>query len=163
MSSRSHQFMLSCHARVRVIRSFGVLTGLEGGYKHYQNFYSSNSLALNKHQHNEEKEKRRHMSHKFSLTPSSEFVWSGSTHGSQQTLLGTLRASMVQLESRIPAPFLHPSWPSHRSRWIKMVNACRTPDDFGSALAMFEACVKPVVFNQVWNEALGWWFHNILS
>jgi len=129
--------------------------GLDGAYRQYQNQYACNSLALNKHQHNEEREKRRHMSHKFSLSPASDFVWSGLTYGLQQTLINTLRASILLLETRIPAPFYHQNWPLHRTRWIKMVNACRLPDDFGGVLTMFEASVKPVVFNQVWHEALG--------
>ena len=50
--------------------------GQEGNYKLYKNQYTTNSLALNKHQHNEERDRKRYLSHKFSLTPASEFkVW----------------------------------------------------------------------------------------
>jgi len=135
------------------------LTGMEGTYKHYQNLYRTCPLALNKNQHADDRDKRRHLSHKFSLTPASEFTWNGSTFGTQQLILSTLRASILQLESNIPTPLLHPNWTLHRARWTKLVNGCSQPCEFGAALAMFEAAVKPVVFNQVWHEALGITLH----
>lgn len=129
--------------------------GAEGSFRLYENQYSTNSLALNKNQHNEERERKRHLSHKFSLTPVSEFSWSGVTLGSSSVLLGTLRQNILQLESNIPGPFLHPNWPQHRARWTKLVNAALRPEEFANVLAMLESSLKPVVFNQVWHEALG--------
>jgi len=131
------------------------LSGMDGNYKHYQNLYRTNALALNKNQHADERDKRRHLSHKFSLTPASEFTWNGSTFGAQALILSTLRASVLQLESSIPTPLLHPNWTLHRARWLKLVNACSSPREFGAALAAFEVAAKPVIFNQVWHEALG--------
>jgi len=131
------------------------LSGMDGNYKHYQNLYRTNALALNKNQHADERDKRRHLSHKFSLTPASEFTWNGSTFGAQALILSTLRASVLQLESSIPTPLLHPNWTLHRARWMKLVNACSSPREFGAALAAFEVAAKPVIFNQVWHEALG--------
>ena len=58
-------------------------TGQECSYKDYVNQYSSNNLALNKHQHNEDRDRRRYLSHKFSLTPASEFKWSGTIFGNR--------------------------------------------------------------------------------
>lgn len=57
--------------------------GQEGKYRVYHNQYSTNVLALNKHQHREDHDKRRHLSHKFSLTTASEFKWNGSIYGSR--------------------------------------------------------------------------------
>ena len=128
---------------------------MEGNYKLFTNQYSSNPLALNKHQHNEERDKRRYLSHKFSLTPLSEFKWNGTTHGNRGLTVSTLRLSIVQLESVIPTPFLPPSWPIHRQNWMKAVHMCNKPEDFALALTIFEACLKPVVFNHVWHESLG--------
>jgi len=121
----------------------------------YQNQYSTNPLALSKNQHNEEREKKRHLSHKFSLTPLSEFTWNGATFGSSSVLLGTLRQSILQLETNFPAPVLHPNWPQHRARWTKLANAAVRPEDFANVLGMLESSMKPVLFNQVWHEALG--------
>lgn len=131
------------------------LSGMEGGYKSYQNQYSTNPLALNKHQHNEERDKRRHLSHKFSLTQASEFKWNGSVYGNRAITMATLRLSIVQLENNIPAAFLHPNWSIHRSNWQKAVHMCQSPQDFALALAILEACMKPVIFNPVWHESLG--------
>ncbi|ESO89131.1 hypothetical protein LOTGIDRAFT_106842 [Lottia gigantea] len=132
-----------------------LFSGMEGNYKMYQNQYSTNTLALNKHQHNEDRDKRRSLSHKFSLTPLAEFKWNGAVHGNRILTVSTLRLSITQLENNIPTPFLHPNWPIHRTNWQKAVHMCHNPPDFGLALAILEACIKPVVCNPVWTDHLG--------
>lgn len=91
--------------------------GQESKYRAYHNQYSTNALALNKHQHREDHDKRRHLSHKFSLTTASEFKWNGSIYGSRSLTVATLRLTIIQLETNIPAPFMHPNWASHRYNW----------------------------------------------
>lgn len=54
---------------------------MENGFKTYVNQYSTNIAALNKQQRNEERDKKRHLSHKFSLTQASEFKWAGAYYG----------------------------------------------------------------------------------
>uniref|UniRef100_A0A8D3DBB4 Nucleosome-remodeling factor subunit BPTF-like n=1 Tax=Scophthalmus maximus TaxID=52904 RepID=A0A8D3DBB4_SCOMX len=88
--------------------------GQEGKYRVYHNQYSTNVLALNKHQHREDHDKRRHLSHKFSLTTASEFKWNGSIYGSRSLTVSTLRLTIIQLETNVPGPFMHPNWASHR-------------------------------------------------
>lgn len=88
--------------------------GQEGKYRAYVNQYSTNLLALNKHQHREDHDKKRHLSHKFSLTTASEFKWSGSIHACRSVTVCTLRLTIIQLESSVPGPFMHPNWASHR-------------------------------------------------
>lgn len=129
--------------------------GMENNFKTYQNQYSSNQLALNKHQHNEERDKRRYLSHKFSLTQLSEFKWNGAVVGRKNLVTNTLMMTLTQLENNIPTAFLHPHWPLHRQNWNNAVQLCRSPSDFGLALSILEACLKPVIFNPVWTEALG--------
>lgn len=70
---------------------------MEGTYKTYQNQYASNTLALNKHQHNEDRDRKRFLSHKFSLTPLSEFKWNGAMYGTRAVVLGTMRMTMTQV------------------------------------------------------------------
>lgn len=55
--------------------------GNENSFKNYVNQYSSNPLALNKPQRNEERDKKRYMSHKFSLASGQEFKWIGLLNG----------------------------------------------------------------------------------
>ena len=129
--------------------------GMEGSYKQYQNQHSTNSLGLNKHQHNEERDRKRYLSHKFSLTPLSDFKWNGAMYGTRQLTVTTLRQSITQLESSIPGPFLHSNWPANRQNWVKAVHMCQTPKDFALAISILEACMKPVLFNPVWHESLG--------
>ncbi|XP_063816886.1 nucleosome-remodeling factor subunit BPTF isoform X2 [Pseudophryne corroboree] len=129
--------------------------GQEGKYRVYHNQYSTNSFALNKHQHREDHDKRRHLSHKFCVSPMGEFKWNGSVHGSKVLTISTLRLTIVQLENNIPAPFLHPNWASHRSNWIKAVQMCSKPREFALALAILECAIKPVVMLPIWRESLG--------
>uniref|UniRef100_A0A4W3K9F2 Bromodomain PHD finger transcription factor n=1 Tax=Callorhinchus milii TaxID=7868 RepID=A0A4W3K9F2_CALMI len=129
--------------------------GQEGKYRVYQNQYSTSTLALNKHQHREDHDKRRHLSHKFCMTPAGDFKWNGAVHGSKVLTISTLRLTIIQLENNIPSPFLHPNWASHRSNWIKAVQMCSKPREFALALAILECAIKPVVMLPVWRESLG--------
>ncbi|XP_068386050.1 nucleosome-remodeling factor subunit BPTF isoform X11 [Eschrichtius robustus] len=129
--------------------------GQEGKYRVYHNQYTTNSFALNKHQHREDHDKRRHLAHKFCLTPAGEFKWNGSVHGSKVLTISTLRLTITQLENNIPSSFLHPNWASHRANWIKAVQMCSKPREFALALAILECAVKPVVMLPIWRESLG--------
>lgn len=153
--------------------------GQEGKYRVYHNQYSTNVLALNKHQHREDHDKRRHLSHKFSLTTASEFKWNGSIYGSRSLTVATLRLTIIQLETNVPGPFMHPNWASHRCRsraalvrrrvaqespfvscvcrtnWNKAVQMCSKAREFALALAILECAIKPVVMLPVWKESLG--------
>ncbi|XP_073435899.1 nucleosome-remodeling factor subunit BPTF isoform X3 [Dendrobates tinctorius] len=129
--------------------------GQEGKYRTYHNQYSTNTYALNKHQHREDHDKRRHLAHKFCLSPTGEFKWNGSVHGSKVLTISTLRLTIVQLENSVPAPFLHPNWASHRSNWIKAVQMCSKPREFALALAILECAIKPVVMLPIWKDSLG--------
>jgi nucleosome-remodeling factor subunit BPTF len=130
--------------------------GQDAVYRQYDNQYTSNPLALNRNQHNEERIKRQFFSHKFSLTATCEFKWIGALYGNYTLLISTLRMTMQQLESTVPAAFLHSRWPHHRLVWQKSVQAATAPEDFIRALAQLEACIKPAVFNSVWNDNLGY-------
>uniref|UniRef100_A0A4W5QUQ3 Bromodomain PHD finger transcription factor n=1 Tax=Hucho hucho TaxID=62062 RepID=A0A4W5QUQ3_9TELE len=129
--------------------------GQEGKFRVYHNQFSTNTLGLNKHQHREDHDKRRHLSHKFSLTPAGDFKWNGSIHGSKVLTISTLRLTIIQLETNVPAPFLHPNWASHRTNWIKAVQMCSKAREFSLALAIMECAIKPAVMLPVWKDALG--------
>ncbi|XP_054615497.1 nucleosome-remodeling factor subunit BPTF isoform X2 [Dunckerocampus dactyliophorus] len=129
--------------------------GQEGKYRVYHNQYSTNVLALNKHQHREDHDKRRHLSHKFSLTTASEFKWNGSIYGSRSLTVTTLRLTIIQLETSVPPPFMHPNWASHRTNWNKAVQMCSKAREFALALAILECAIKPVVMLPIWKDSLG--------
>ncbi|XP_074486723.1 nucleosome-remodeling factor subunit BPTF-like isoform X2 [Sebastes fasciatus] len=129
--------------------------GQEGKYRVYHNQYSSNAVSLNKHQHREDHDKRRHLSHKFCMTPAGEFKWNGSIHGSKLLTISTLRITIIQLENNVPAPFMHPNWASHRTNWIKAVQMCSKAREFALALAILECAIKPVAMLPVWKDSLG--------
>lgn len=134
--------------------------GLDNQFKSYVNQYTTNPIALNKPQRNEERDKKRHLSHKFSLTTASEFKWVGSVNGSRVFLLNTVRQTILQLEQAIQTPFMHPNWHIIRKPWLSAVGACQQPKDFARAMIVLQACIKPVVFANVWHEQLG---HSKLS
>lgn len=129
--------------------------GMDNNYKSYVNQYTTNTVALNKSQRNEERDKKRHLSHKFSLTQASEFKWIGSLVGSRALLVSTIRQTILQLESSIQAPFMHPNWPLLKKPWTTAVGACVNPRDFARGLIVLQACIKPCVFANVWHDQLG--------
>ncbi|CAH1170436.1 unnamed protein product [Phaedon cochleariae] len=129
--------------------------GMENSFRLYVNQFTTNVIALNKPQRNEERDKKRHLSHKFSLTPASEFKWVGVVSGSRTILMNTLRNTILQLEQSIPAPFMHPNWHILRKHWLTIVGNCQQPKDFARVLVVLQACIKPVVFANVWHEQLG--------
>uniref|UniRef100_H3D9E3 Bromodomain PHD finger transcription factor n=1 Tax=Tetraodon nigroviridis TaxID=99883 RepID=H3D9E3_TETNG len=129
--------------------------GQEGKYRVYVNQYTTNTVALNKHQHREDHDKRRHLSHKFCMTPAGEFKWNGSINGSKVLTISTLRLTIIQLENNVPAPLMHPNWASHRTNWIKAVQMCSKAREFALALAILECAIKPVAMLPVWKDSLG--------
>lgn len=129
--------------------------GMEGRQKSYVNHYSTNPLALNKNQSAEERDRKRYLSHKFSLTGQGEFKWIGPTCGLKTVVLQTVRTSLLQLHSQLPAIFMHPNWTTMRKSWISAVNSCVSPYDLGRVLTVLAACIRPVAFTSVWHESLG--------
>ncbi|XP_014211852.1 nucleosome-remodeling factor subunit NURF301 isoform X2 [Copidosoma floridanum] len=129
--------------------------GMDNTFKSYINQFTTNPIALNKAQRNEERDKKRHLSHKFALSQSVDFKWIGSLTGSKALLIQTLRQTLLQLESSIQAPFMHTNWPVLRKPWTTAVSGCLNPRDFARALIALQACIKSVVFASVWHEQLG--------
>ncbi|XP_026832862.1 nucleosome-remodeling factor subunit NURF301 isoform X2 [Drosophila erecta] len=129
--------------------------GMEQGFKNYVNQYSANPIALNKPQRNEERDKRRHLSHKFSLTTASDFKWIGITMGTTDNMITTLRQTLINFESNIAASFLNTNWVVNKKIWNAAVMNARRPSDFAVVLLLFQASLKSVVFANVWHEQLG--------
>lgn len=72
--------------------------GSEGNYSTYINQFTSNTLALTKQQHMDQRDKKRSVTNKFSLN---EFKWHGDGCGSKEVILNTLRFSIVGLENSV--------------------------------------------------------------
>lgn len=126
--------------------------GQEGNYSAYVNQFTSNTLALNKHQHMDQRDRRRSVTHKFSLN---EFKWHGDACGSKDVILNSLRFSIVGLENSVPTSFMHPSWPVQRSTWVRAVHLSKTPQEFAAALSFLESSIRPICYLSVWNDAVG--------
>ncbi|XP_049867331.1 nucleosome-remodeling factor subunit NURF301 [Pectinophora gossypiella] len=129
--------------------------GNENTFKSYVNQYTTNPLALNKPQRNEERDKKRYMSHKFSLSSSQDFKWVGLLNATKPLLVATLRQTLLQLESNIVVQFMHPNWSLLRKPWVQAVQLCQAPRDFARALCVLQACIKSVVWVPAWHEQLG--------
>ncbi|XP_017481790.1 PREDICTED: nucleosome-remodeling factor subunit NURF301 isoform X1 [Rhagoletis zephyria] len=129
--------------------------GMEHGFKNYVNQYTSNQIALNKPQRNEERDKRRHLSHKFSLTTASEFKWIGVTMGSLDSITQTLRQTLLNFEESVPSSFMIPNWRLLKWKWRRTVGDARRPTEFVVVLLLLQASLKNVIFANVWHEQLG--------
>ncbi|XP_050535545.1 nucleosome-remodeling factor subunit NURF301 isoform X2 [Daktulosphaira vitifoliae] len=129
--------------------------GMDNGFKTYVNQYTSNPIALNKVQKNEERDKKRYMSHKFMLTGSGEFKWMGQIIGSKSTIITTVKQTIIALDNSLPSSLMHMNWPTLRKAWLNQVNSCSTPKDFARVMVVLMSCIKPVVYASVWHEQLG--------
>ncbi|EDV95519.1 GH15750 [Drosophila grimshawi] len=129
--------------------------GMEQGFKNYVNQYATNPIALNKPQRNEERDKRRHLSHKFSLTTASDFKWIGITMGTCENTITTLRQTLLNFESNIAASFMNINWLSSKKMWNNAVMNAKRATDFAAVMLLFQASLKSVVFANVWHEQLG--------
>lgn len=129
--------------------------GMENAHKEYFNQYTTNPLALNKPQKNEERDKKRHLSHKFSLTSASEFKWGGLLNGSHSSLIAVFKQTLLTFESSITTTFMHCNWGKLRKAWINAVAASATPHDFMKVLITLQSCFKNVIYANVWHEQLG--------
>lgn len=130
--------------------------GMENNYKNYTNQFTTSPIALNKPQRNEERDKKRHLSHKFSLTTASEFKWGGSTlNGSHASLLAGLRTTLLSLEQTVSSTYMHPNWSSIRKQWVSAVTASGRPVDFAKVMVVLLTCFKAPIFANVWHEQLG--------
>jgi len=140
---------------------------MDGQWRRYVNLYRTNPLALNKQQLAEERDKRRFLSYKFSVSDMSsrEFSWPMLIYGEESTRIKALRQKFLQLEASLPAAFLHSAWRSHFhcERWIRAVHLCTTPQEFALALSILVACIKPVVFKSIWHDAVGKCFALLFS
>lgn len=82
---------------------------MECSFRKYSNVYSTEILALSRQQQFEEKERKRHLSYKFSLTPVAEFNWvcgknvgKFGVNGGHETMLEILRRTVINLQESIP-------------------------------------------------------------
>jgi len=132
---------------------------MDGQWRRYVNLYRTNPLALSKQQLAEERDKRRFLSYKFSVSTLllREFSWPRSIYGEGSARIEALRQEFLRLEASLPAVFLHSAWRSrgHCQRWIRAVRLCTTSREFALALSILVACVKPVVFRSIWHDAVG--------
>lgn len=128
--------------------------GQESSFKTYVNQYTVNVYALNRPQRNEDRDKKRPLSHKFSLTQASEFKWCGILNGNHSTVVNTLRSTLLSFEQQIAAPFMHVNWPQLRKLWQQAVSQCNRPTDFSKVLTIFAICMKSCILVNAWHEQL---------
>uniref|UniRef100_H2ZQ16 Uncharacterized protein n=1 Tax=Ciona savignyi TaxID=51511 RepID=H2ZQ16_CIOSA len=95
--------------------------GEDEGYKHYTNYYVENVLALNKYQHKEEKDRDRHVGHKYAVNSAIGFEWAGTLIGSKDEMVHTLRSALFSFEQQIPLCFMHSRWDQYRKMWGRML------------------------------------------
>lgn len=128
--------------------------GQENSFKAYVNQYTTNVYALNRPQRNEDRDKKRPLSHKFSLTTASEFKWNGVLNGNRSSVLSTLRQTVISLEQMIAPPFMHTNWPALKKLWQQAISQCNKSTDFAKVLIILQICIKNCIFVNAWHEQL---------
>ncbi|CAH8648557.1 unnamed protein product [Dicrocoelium dendriticum] len=145
----------------------------------------SGNLALTRAQFMEEKERKRLLGNKFSLSDLATDLWqyleppivhdhltrfvaflkipwelderpfSPSWSASFPRMLHVIRLTLSYFEAQIPLNFYLPAWRFYRKRWLRDVLHSKNSSDLASLLAQFEAAIRPVCFQRVWFNALG--------
>lgn len=128
--------------------------GHEQTFKTYVNQYTTNVYALNKPQRNEDRDKKRPLSHKFSLTDASAFKWAGNLNGNRSNAISILRQTFIALEQAIAPPYMHPNWPALKKLWLQAVSHCNKPTDFAKVLSIYQICTKNCIYVNAWHEQL---------
>lgn len=128
--------------------------GMESAYRLYENEYSVNPLTMNKHQHNQERDRKNILARRFSIQ--SEMLWKGSVFTSAQLLAKTLAASILAFEAAISPAFLHSGWVKSREAWIARLNAAKEVREFGELMLRLESVMKPLLFVGAWRDSAGY-------
>ncbi|OON19678.1 PHD-finger [Opisthorchis viverrini] len=143
------------------------------------------NIILTRQQFMEEKERRRLLGNKFSMTDLALDMWrymeppavayqlsealeflkvpcklaedffSPGWFATVPRLFDVLRLTMCYFEAQLPTCFYTPAWRCFRNQWIETVLRASNPIQLADALAQFEASVRPVCYQRVWSNAIG--------
>lgn len=144
--------------RMTRLKSTGLYKlGHENIFKTYANLYNFDPLAMSRGKQNEERDRKRHMSHKFSLTTASECKYgikdlNGCT---RQIQISAIRGALTHMENILPTTLMHVNWPMLRKTWLANVQSGTCATDFSRAMLMISACIRNAVYNPVWSESAG--------
>ena len=128
--------------------------GMESNYRMYENQYSVNPLTMNKHQHNQERDRKNILSRRFSIIQ--EFNWKGNLFSNLEMLSKNISNTIIGIENSIPGPFMHHQWPKYKEKWIKKLHNSRNVIDYAKCLLELEASMKPVLFVSAWKDGTGY-------
>ena len=137
--------------------------GLDGTFRSYRNVFADNTLAQNKAQKADERDRRRHLSSKYYVSADRsapgqyEFRWHGQLLGVAKSLMATVKGGIVELEKTIHPALFHPAWSANRAAWLAAVEAANEPGKLARQLLIFEASCRSVLFTTAWHETLGVW------
>lgn len=144
--------------RMTRLKSTGLYKlGQEGLFRTYTNLYISDACAMSKGKQNEERDRKRYMSHKFSLTTASECKYGikDLTGCPRATQLSALRNALTHMEAALPTTLMHVNWPTLRKTWVTTVQTATNAENFSQAMIMISACIRNAVYNPVWSESAG--------
>jgi len=155
LKSKALAIELDSEERMTRLKSAGLFKlGQEGSFRNYVNLFTNEPVAYSKAQHSEERDRKRQMSHKFSLTPASEIKYANQ-HGHRSVVVQTLKTTLGHIESAIPTTLMHVNWPQLKKAWQNELTTCVSASDFSKVMIMLTNAIRPSVFNSVWSEHVG--------
>ncbi|CAM4973547.1 unnamed protein product [Rotaria socialis] len=134
------------------------------GHIRYENCYQTNPLATRKQMLLSERDRRAHLSRKFSINNSPSFAWyspssSLTSNYSLKNLTDILRITLVYFENTIPLPFMHSHWKRYRYIWAKQLLDLSQHISLSKLiylLLQFETCIKPVSYFDLFTDQVGY-------
>ncbi|KAL3121904.1 hypothetical protein niasHT_000132 [Heterodera trifolii] len=134
----------------------------DGVYLQYVNHYSANpDLCRSAAARKMERDKRKYMSSRFSITEQGEFSWHlpkgrFDHHGTAEDMLRCVQLNLRRLVDRIPDALMHRGWvlDGEKGNFLRRLAAVRTIDSLRDLLMLYEAAIRRPVFLPIWWQSL---------
>uniref|UniRef100_A0A914HJP6 DDT domain-containing protein n=1 Tax=Globodera rostochiensis TaxID=31243 RepID=A0A914HJP6_GLORO len=134
----------------------------DGAYLQYVNHYAVNpDLCRSQASRKAERDKRKYLSSRFSLTDQGEFSWhlpKGRVdhYGTAEDVLRCVRLSLRLLVERIPDALMHRRWvlDAEKANFRKQLDTANDIDSLRHLIMLYEAAIRRPVFLPVWWQSL---------
>jgi len=125
----------------------------------YRNEFSRHKLANPYNLRLKERERKRHLSSRFSLNEEDKFTWTKlrkhGYYGPEINVIKVLKMSIVKLVESIPVGLMHRLWLEEKETFLEELDSSTTVSQFAHLLLQFEIAIREPVFSNTWRNSAG--------